>query len=267
MTPTAGAPPLLEARDLGKSYAVARGWLREPVRRPAFAGVDLTLEPGRIVGLVGASGAGKSTLGRCLSLLERPDSGSLLYRGREVGAASDRTLRAFRSDVQLVFQDAASSFNPRWSARRMLEEPLLLAGRSRPDRRARLEELAELVGLRATDLDRRARDFSGGQLRRLNLARALSIEPSVLILDEPFTGLDLSLQAQVANLLTTIQRRRGPACLHISHDLAMVSHLADEVIVLDAGRIVERGDIDEVLSHPAAPPTRRLIAAGLAPPT
>lgn len=262
MTRAASAPPLLEARGLGKSYRRTRGWLREPEWRPAFADVDLSLEPGRVVGLVGASGAGKSALGRCLCRLERPDRGTLLYRGRDVSAASDRALRALRSDVQLVFQDAASAFNPRWSARRALEEPLRLAGElDRGRLRAQVDELAELVGIGIADLDRRARDFSGGQLKRLNLARALVVEPGLLILDEPFSGLDVSLKAQVANLLAAIQRRRRLACLHISHDLAMVSHLADEVIVLDAGRIVERGAVDDVLTRPSEPPTRRLIAA------
>ncbi len=125
-----------------------------------------------------------------------------------------------------------------------------------------MEELAELVGLPVEALARRARDFSGGQLKRLNLARAMSIEPSVLILDEPFSGLDVSLKAQVANLLDSLLRARRAACLHISHDLSMVAHLADEVIVLDAGGIVERGSVDEILTHPAAPATRRLVAAG-----
>lgn len=253
---------LLETRALGKGYSRGRGWLRQPERVRAFSGIDLTLEPGRVVGLVGASGAGKSALARCLSLQEPADSGALLYRGRDVRTLAGRSLRAARRDVQLVFQDSAASFNPRWTAREALEEPLRLAGElDRQQRRARVEELAEQVGIGAADLDRRARDFSGGQLKRLNLARALSVEPSVLILDEPFSGLDVSLKAQVANLLERLLGQRRPACLHISHDLTMVGYLADEIVVLHAGRIVESGGVQEILTRPSEQPTRSLIAA------
>jgi len=255
--------PILEARGLTKSYRRG-GRLLSPGRRtPAFAGIDLSLRPGVTVGLVGASGAGKSSLARCLSLLEMPDGGALLHRGRDYRRLDRAGKLRFRSEVQLVFQQSSQSFNPRWRARQALEEPMrLLGGHSRGQLRERVDRLAESVGLDPAALSRRTPEFSGGQLRRLNLARALGVEPQLLILDEPFSGLDVSLQAQIANLLAEIQRRRRLACLYISHDLEMIARLADEVAVLDRGRIVERGPVERVLLDPREAPTRALVEAG-----
>jgi ABC-type glutathione transport system ATPase component len=268
-----GPEPLLEGRGLGKSYRRGSGLGRSP-SRDAFAGVDLTLAPGRTLGLLGASGAGKSSLARCLGLLERPDAGTVVYRGVEHHRLSREQLRRFHGDVQLVFQDSARSFNPGWRARRALEEPLrLLAGVTGIELGRRGDRLAERVGLDRGALERRVLELSGGQLKRLNLARALAAEPRVLLLDEPFSGLDVSLQAQIANLLLELQREADLAFLYISHDLSLVSRLADEVMVLERGRVVERGLIESVLQEPQATATRALLAArlelpgaGIAPP-
>ncbi len=255
--------PLLEARSLSKSYRRERGWLMGSETRLAFSDIDLELTPRRILGLVGGSGAGKSSLARCLALLEQPDSGRLLCRGLDLEDADAGTLRSFRADVQLVFQDASRSFNPLWTAHEVLEEPLLLASDAPArERRDRVLELASWVGIEPAQLGRPARGFSGGQMKRLSLARALACEPEALILDEPFSGLDLSLKAQMANLLRSLQERRGFACLYISHDLTMVARLAEEVAVMDRGQIVERGTTADVLAQPIHAATQALVAAG-----
>ncbi len=259
----ATAIPLLEARGLSKSYRRRALWGRGAAPRAALEAVDLPLHRDRVLALVGKSAAGKSTLGRCLALLESADAGTVLHRGIDLTNASTRALRNFRGEVQLVHQDAARSFHPLWTARRVLEEPLRLRGES--DRAVRAVELAGQVGLDGSQLERPARSLSGGQMRRLNLARALASQPELLILDEPFAGLDPSLKAQMAQLIETLRKDREFGCLYITHDLAMAALLADELAVLDRGRLVEHGQAREVLSQPRSEAARQLIvAAGMA---
>jgi ABC-type dipeptide/oligopeptide/nickel transport system ATPase subunit len=219
----------------------------------ALDGVDLTIAAGATLALVGESGSGKSTLARCLAGFEKPDAGGIQFPAR----AGSPAWRA-----QLVFQDAAGTLNPGMRAADIVAEPLLVAGGlDAAARRRRAEELLTTVGLPASAGYRLPHEFSGGQRQRLAIARALAVEPALLILDEALSGLDVAMQAQIANLLTEVQRRCGLAYLFITHDLPLACRLADEIAVMQAGRIVERAAPAALLAGPRHPHTRALIAA------
>jgi ABC-type glutathione transport system ATPase component len=261
----ASEPPLLQARGLTKTY-VRRGARRGTAPVRALDGVDLAIARGAAVALVGQSGSGKSTLARCLARLEAPDSGEVWLEGTEALAARGQALRALRGRVQLVFQDAASALSPRLTAAAIVAEPLDIRGvGNRGERRQRALELMEAVGLGAAYAGRRPLELSGGQRQRLGIARALAVQPALLILDEAFRGLDTSIQAQMAVLLEDLRARHGLTYLFISHDLALVSVLADEVAVMFEGRIVERGEPARLLADPRHPHARALVSA-LPPP-
>ncbi len=252
--------PLLRAEGLARHYGAAPGGLRRRVK--ALDGVDLTIGRGAALALVGETASGKSTLARCLALLERPDAGSIRIRGQDALALSRRRSPWLRRQVQLIFQDPASALNPRFTAAEIVAEPLRvqrLAGRAQ--RRRRALAAMEQVGLLARWADRRPGQLSGGQRQRLAIARALVLEPRLLILDEALSALDLSVQAQIANLLLELQSSRGLAYVLISHDLKVAAHLADEIAVLQAGRIVERGPAQSVLCRPRHAHTRELLDA------
>lgn len=254
--------PLLSVRGLSKRYVRGRWTSRgqPPIR--ALEGVDLEILPGVAVALVGESGSGKTTLARCLSLLERPDEGSIRYRRRDLLALSRRGLLPFRRKIQLIFQDPATALNPRFSAAEIVGEPLRIQERLKArERRSRALEAMGQVGLLARWADRRPPELSGGQRQRLAIARALVQKPRLLILDEALSALDLSVQAQIGNLLLDLQDRLSLTYLYISHDLAVVKHLADEVVVLRRGRIVENGPTAEVFRRPRHAHTRELLAA------
>ncbi len=254
-------PPLLAATGLSKSYRQRR-WGRVVFRVAALADVDLELHAGRTTALVGASGSGKSTLGRCLALLEAPDAGRVLLRGRDLVGAPRPQRRAAHREIQLIFQDAAGALNPRFTAVRAVAEPLEIAARGgRRERRELALETMRLVGLPAAWAERRPLELSGGQRQRLAIARALVLEPRVLVLDEAFSGLDLSVQAQIVNLLQELQQRLRLAMLLISHDFSLVGYLADEVAVLDGGRVIERGAPAALFARPRHPRTAQLVAA------
>jgi ABC-type dipeptide/oligopeptide/nickel transport system ATPase subunit len=239
------ADPFLSVRGLGKSFA----------GRPAIQNVTFSLERGHTLGLVGPSGAGKSTLARCLTFFETPTSGEIRLEGR----------KATRADIQLIFQEPASSLNPRFTAAQILSEPLLIRGIGTANsRRQRASELMETVGLPRPALQTPALEFSGGERQRLAIARALAIEPKLLILDESFSGLDLSVQAQVSNLLLDLQQRRGLTYILIAHDLALVWRLAGEIAVMDHGSIVEHAAVADLLARPRHPLTRELLDAARA---
>ncbi len=235
---------LLRVVGLTRVYPGRRG------RRPVVVldGVDLTVERGSTLAVVGETGSGKSTLARCLALLERPDSGSLRYRGQDL-LAMDRRRTMFRSppcggtgvrrQIQLIFQDPASALNPRFTAAEVVAEPLRIQGVATLERRRRALEAMEQVGLLARWADRRPGQLSGGQRQRLAIARALVLEPRLLILDEALSALDLSVQARIVNLLLELQGERGLTYVLISHDLQVVGHLADQVIVLQHGKVVD----------------------------
>jgi ABC-type glutathione transport system ATPase component len=254
-------PPFVRVRSLTRTY-VRRQGPRAARRVQALAGVDLDIAPGAVVALVGESGSGKSTLARCLALLEPPSSGGIWIEGEDVLAASGARRRELHERVQLIFQDTAGALSPRLTAEEIVREPLdiLRRGGAR-EREERTLSLMESVGLPREWRSRRPLDLSGGQRQRLAIARALAVEPRLLILDEAFTGLDASIQAQVAGLLLALRREKGLTYLLISHDLALMSVLADEVAILYEGRIVEQGPASRLFADPRHPHTQALVAA------
>ena len=248
--------PLLQAEALHKSFAVAGR------RLLAVDGVDLRLGHGETLAIVGESGCGKSTLGRLLLRLQQPDSGRIVLDGVETAGLRGHALRAMRRRMQVVFQDPFSSLDPRQRIRDVLVRPMKLHRlRDRAGAEARAALLMERVGLSPAQLDLLPHQFSGGQRQRIAIARALSVEPALIVCDEPVSALDVSVQAQVVNLLQDLQRETGIALLFISHDLAVVRHLAHRVAVMYAGRFVETGLTEAVFAAPAHPYTRALLQA------
>jgi len=230
---------VLRCTHLSKRY-VQGGWLsknRREVR--ALNDVTLSVRAGSTLALIGGSGSGKSTLARCLTCLEQPDSGEVWFAGKNVAALTHRERIAFQRQVQIVFQEPAASLNPRLDALAIVSEPLLIAGKSKKQRHERATYLMHLVGLPDDSAKRLPSEFSGGQRRRLAIARALALEPSVLILDESLSGLDPSIQAQISNLLAGLQETYHLTYICISHDLDLVAHLADEIAVLHQGQIIK----------------------------
>ncbi len=256
------APPLLEVQGLVRRYRLPRPglWRPAPVAT-ALDGVGFTLRAGASLGIVGASGSGKSTLARLVMALDRPAAGRVMLAGRDLHALPPAALRAARRDIQMVFQDPQGSLDPRMTVARTVAEPLAAQGAPARACRARAAELLEAVGLRPDDLDRHPHEFSGGQRQRIAIARALVTGPRLLVADEPVSALDMTVQAQILALLADLRARHGLALLLISHDLAVVRRLCDEVAVLDAGRIVERGRPADLFRAPAHPATRALVEA------
>lgn len=252
----AAGEPLLVARGLVKEFKGPRGG-----RRSAVDGVSFTLRPGESLGLVGESGSGKSTLARMVMGLTAPDAGEIHLAGRAWSAAPERDRRARRDTVQLVPQDPLSAFDPRWSVERIVGEALAASRVPRRDRRGRTLELLERVGLAEEHLERRPLALSGGQRQRVAIARALAPGPRLLVCDEPVSALDVSVQAQVLDLLRGLQASLGLATLFISHDLAVVREVCARVLVMKDGRIVESGPVEEVFAAPSHPYTRTLLEA------
>ena len=255
----------LTVRVLGKTYADRRWWGRIRHTTPALHDVSFNLEKGRTLGLVGPSGSGKSTLARCLTFFEPPTHGTIHLEGRNLWTSSRPERRSLRAQIQLIFQEPAASLNPRFTAEQIVEEPLVIQRwGTTATRRKKASELMETVGLPPQAIGKPALQFSGGERQRLAIARALALEPKLLILDESFSGLDLSIQTQVANLLSDLQTRLGLTYILISHDLAAVASLAGEIAVMDAGRIVEHAPTAALLANPRHPRTRELVEASLA---
>jgi len=264
--PSSCAPPndaVLRVQALSKSY-VRGGLWRKRVRVSAVAGVDFEIHAGQTLALVGTSGSGKSTVARCVTGLEKPDAGRIWIAGTEVAQLDSQALRPIRRDVQMIFQDAITSMNPRFSAADVVEEPLLIQGAARAERRAVAERVMNEVALSPEWLIRPVMEFSGGQRQRLAIARALTLRPKLLVLDEAFAGLDLSTQAQIANLLLSLQASHALTLLLISHDLTLVARMADTLAVMSAGRIVESGTTRQILKDPAHEATRKLVASSQA---
>lgn len=251
--------PFLQIRGLTKSFR-ARGswrnrWARKSPPLPVLRGIDLDLERGRTLALVGPSGSGKTTLARCLARFETPDSGKIALGGSVLSAVP-------RGRIQLIFQQPAASLNPRFTAEDIVSEPLVISKwGTKLSRRGKAIELMETVGLLAADSTKLSTEFSGGERQRLAIARALALEPALLILDESFSSLDLSLQAQIAELLLALQAGRGLTYILISHDFGLVDRLADDIAVMDHGIVVERGSAADVMADPRYPVTRQLVEA------
>ena len=267
MTPDRGATQsFLFVKGLRKKYVRGSLWQKR-VAIDAAAGVDFEIAAGRTLALVGDSGSGKSTVARCVTRLEKPDSGQVLIDGTDIAYLDGRELAAFRSRIQMVFQDAVTSMNPCFSAQEVIEEPLLLdstadrANLTRKNRRELAAALMEEVKLSPDWLRRSIQHFSGGQRQRLALARALALRPQLLVLDEALSGLDLSTQAQIANLLLDLQAAHGLTYLLISHDLALVARLADTIAVISSGKTVEVGPTDQIISTPHVAATQQLVAS------
>jgi oligopeptide transport system ATP-binding protein len=253
--------PLLEVSHLVKHFT-RRRFLRRGAIVKAVDDVSFSIDEGETFGLVGESGSGKTTTGRTLLRLIEPTSGAVRFRGHDVFALSGEQLRRARRDMQIVFQDPYSSLNPRLRARDIVEEPLIIHSLGdRTARRARVAELFGLVGLDPAHLERFPHQFSGGQRQRIGLARALALHPSLLILDEPVSALDVSVQAQVINLLMDLQRRLALTYLFITHDLRLVEHVCNRVAVMYLGKIVELAPTAALFEAPRHPYTRALLSA------
>ncbi len=253
--------PLIEVKNLQRYF----GAPAKPVR--AVDDVSFSIQPGETLGLVGESGSGKSTIGRTLLRLIEATSGQVLYRGEDLGTASSGRMRALRSKLQMIFQDPYASLNPKMRVKDILGEALQVHGlaKGKAAREARITELLELVGLRAEHAGRYPHEFSGGQRQRIGVARALAVEPEFIVADEPLSALDVSIQAQVVNLLCDLRDRLSLTMLFISHDLDVVEYLCDRVVVLYLGRVMEVAPTAELFAQPLHPYTQALLAASPKP--
>jgi oligopeptide transport system ATP-binding protein len=255
---------LLEVENLAKHYPVRKGAIlaRQVGLVRAVDGVSFTLNRGETLALVGESGCGKSTTARLVLRLIEPTTGAVKFNGTDITTLDGATLKAFRRNAQIVFQDPYASLNPRYTVGQTISEPMEVHNiGDAASRKARVEELLKLVGLAPYHAQRYAHEFSGGQRQRIGIARALAVEPDLVVCDEPVSALDVSIQAQVVNLLRDLQRRLGLAYLFIAHDLAVVKHVADRIAVMYLGRIVEIGEKRALFSNPRHPYTRALLAA------
>jgi dipeptide transport system ATP-binding protein len=253
--------PILRVEKLVKKYQRknSAGSSEELV---ALGGVSFAVAQGTTLAVVGESGSGKSTLGFCISCLENPTTGSIWFEGRDIAVLTENERRHIRPQIQLIFQDPSNSLNPRWRIQEILLEPLILQSKlTREEIKPRAVALLAQVGLSSDMLQRSPAKLSGGQRQRLAIARALALEPKLLILDEALSALDCSIQAQIANLLMELQRKLGMTYLFITHDLAMAAHLADEIAVMNRGRVVEQGPARDIMRHPKEEITQHLLAA------
>ncbi len=253
---------VLEAKDLTRHYQVDRGAMQKPAILKALDGASFKLVKGKTLAVVGESGCGKSTLARLITMIEKPTSGELKIDGIDVTAADRETVRNLHKRVQIVFQDPYGSLNPRQKIGHALEEPLLVnTSMKKKERREAALEMIRLVGLRPEYYDRYPHMFSGGQRQRIAVARALMLNPEIVVLDEPVSALDVSIQAQILNLIATLQEQFDLAYMFISHDLSVVRHIADDVMVMYLGKPIESGSRDNLFNKPHHPYTRALLSA------
>ncbi len=254
---------LLSVEKLRVEFPGRRNGLSKASPFVAVRDASLSLSRGETLGIVGESGSGKTTLGRAVLRLIEPASGRVLFEGQDLAHASGRALRSARARMQMIFQDPAASLNPRMRIASVITEPLEIhgIGASRSDRRKRAADLLDRCGMPADSLNRFPHEFSGGQRQRIAIARALALNPALIVCDEPTSALDVSVQAQIINLLQDLQRDLGLAYLFISHDMAVVSHICQRIAVMKVGRIVETGEVDQIIRRPGHPYTRSLLSA------
>jgi len=254
---------LIKARDLHKYYSIKSGYLQPSKNLKALAGAGFDLYAGKTLAVVGESGCGKSTLARLLTMIEKPTSGQLSIDGIDVAITTDKsTKKQLRQSIQMVFQDPFGSLNPRQKIGDIIQEPLTInTNLSTNERHQKVLEMMELVGLRKEHFQRYPHMFSGGQRQRVAIARALILKPKVVVLDEPVSALDVSIQAQVINLLIELQQELGLAYVFISHDLSVVRHIADEILVMYLGKPVEQGPSEVIFNNPKHPYTQALLSA------
>lgn len=250
---------LLEVKDLKQHFPIKTGW-GKTIPLKAVDGVSFAIKPGETLGLVGESGCGKTTVGRSLLQLYKPTSGDVIFKGEKV---TDKNIKSLRKEMQMVFQDPYSSLNPRMTVEDIIGEPLDVHKlySSKDERREKILELMDLVGLNAEHATRYAHEFSGGQRQRIGIARALAVNPSFIVCDEPVSALDVSIQAQVINMFEDLQEKLGVAYLFIAHDLLVVHHISDRIAVMYLGKIVEIADADELNENPLHPYTESLLSA------
>ncbi|MFC7405534.1 ABC transporter ATP-binding protein [Georgenia alba] len=256
-----GSDVMLRVSGLVKEFHGAGPGHRAARTTRAVDGVSFEIRQGQTLGLVGESGSGKSTVARCIVRLLRPTSGTVEFRGHDLASLGKRQLRGVRRDLQMVFQDPYASLDPRLTVNEIVAEPLRIHGRYRRGGTRRVRELLDMVGLRPEHANRYPHEFSGGQRQRIGIARALALEPRLLVLDEPVSALDVSIQAQVINLLRELQERLGLTYLFIAHDLDVVRHISDHVAVMRRGRIVENTDRQRLFDDPQHPYTQALLSA------
>jgi ABC-type glutathione transport system ATPase component len=252
--------------NVRKNYRTGR-WFFPNHEVVALDGVNLAIPPGATLALTGPSGSGKSTLGRCIARLEEPDSGEIWFDDQDISKLNARGLVPFRKQIQFIFQDASTALNPRFSAAAIVEEPLFIAGWKAQDRRRRALEIMDQVQLSRGSADHRPSEFSGGQRQRLVLARALALAPQLLILDEALSSVDVSIQAQLVNLLLQLQKAQGLTYLFISHDLALLPYIADQVAIMNRGRIVEVCGVADISVHAMHAAAQRSLQQGTQPAT
>ena len=253
---------LLSVRDLKQHFRLGGGFLRKQYTVHAVDGISFDLKQGETLGLVGESGCGKSTLGRSLLKLFEPTAGTITFEGRDITALSPKEMRSLRQEMQMVFQDPAESLNSRHTVGQILEEPFIIHGKGNTEqRRGWVQELLAKVGLPGSAVDRYPHEFSGGQCQRIGIARALILEPKLIICDEPVSALDVSIQSQIINLLGDLQERNNFSYIFISHDLSVVEYISNRVAVMYLGNIVEMADKNEIFDNPLHPYTKALMSA------
>ncbi len=262
MSQTENSTPLLQVQGLSKYFPVSQGWFRKSQQLKAVDSVELQIDAGKTLGLVGESGCGKSTLGRTILHLQQPTAGEVQLAGKNLSELDRKSLKQVRRNMQMIFQDPYASLSPRRTVAQIVREPLDLHRIGTvAERREKVTELLHTVGMRSNALNRYPHEFSGGQRQRIGIARALALDPQFIVADEPVSALDVSVQSQVLNLLGKLKQDRGIAFLFISHDLAVIQHVSDEIAVMYLGRIVERAPVMELYRNPRHPYTRALLSA------
>ena len=256
--------PLLSIKHLSKDFTLRGDKLfAKPRTLHALSDVSLDVYEGETLGIIGESGCGKSTLGRCIVQLHKATSGEIDFNGQNINGLKGEQLKAVRKEIQMIFQDSYSSLDPRYTAGRAIEEPMLIYGTERDadERQKRVLELMREVGLDVQHLQRYPHEFSGGQRQRINVARALVLDPKIIVCDEPVSALDVSIQAQVLNLFRKLQRERGLTYIFISHDLSVIKHISDRVAIMYLGRVMELCPADNIYAEPLHPYTKALLSA------